>query len=286
MGIVEPVAQHVVATEPLHWPAAEVLDGVLHLVLALGQVAVHHDVQLLRQIHRGPNDLLGLILGDAGADAHLAHRESGGVVVFLDQTLGVGHDALGGVHHLGGNNVVGHRVVGPHRVEADTQFPGGLNLRVHQAGDPHRVGIPQVVGGGHAGFQAVAKTGIDTGPRHISVEILVNLVHGGEPRLQPQTLGSLDVADQRLPGVVVGIDKAGENHAPAGIHHFVDVYRAGQALFQIRADGLDLIPLDEQVTVAIAGTRLVHGDDPICVLIQSTFHICVFPPIRWLRLAY
>ena len=108
MGIVEPVAQHVVAAEPLHRPAAEVLDGVLHLVLALGQVAVHHDVQLLRQIYRGPDDLLGLILGDAGADAHLAHGESGGVVVFLDQTLGVGHDALGGVHHLGGNNVVGH----------------------------------------------------------------------------------------------------------------------------------------------------------------------------------
>ena len=151
-------------------------------------------------------------------------------MVFLDQTLGVGHDALSGVHHLGGDNIVGHRVVGPHRVETDAQLPGGLDFRVHQAGYPHGVGIPQVVGGGHAGFQAVAKTGIDTGPRHISVEILVDLVHGGEPRLQPQTLSGLDVADQRLPGVMVGIDKTGEDHSSAGIHHLVDLHPAGQAL--------------------------------------------------------
>lgn len=115
---------------------------------------MHFDVQLFRQINGGADDLLGLVVGNAGADADLTHRETGRIVVLLYQALGIAHNAFDAVHHLGRDNIAGDGVITAHRMEADAQFLSRFNLGIHQAGNADGVGIPQVIGGGDTGFQS------------------------------------------------------------------------------------------------------------------------------------
>ena len=269
VGVVEALAQQAVAAEPLHRGAAVARLGVLPLIAALGQVAVHHHIVFLGKFQRCLQDLLSVILRDAGADAHPAHRKTAAVVVGLDQAGGIGDDPLGGIDNLRHHHVAHLRVVAADGVETDAKFGGRLNLGVHQPGRFDRVRVPQVVGGRAPGLQAVAQAGIDPGPRHLRRQVLVDFVHDLEPGLQLEALRHLDVADQRLPGVVVGVDKARRHDLAGGVADLVKPAAAAPALFQVRPHGHDLVAFVDQVGVAVPAVVLVHRDDPVGVADQA-----------------
>ena len=243
-----------------------------HFAAAFRQMTVHLDIQLLRQINGRTDNLLCFIVGNAGADADLTHREAGRIMIFLHQPFDIAHDAFNTVYHLGRDDITGDGVVAAHWVEADSQFLCGFDFGIYQTGHADRVRIPQIVGGGDAGFQPLTQRHIYAGTSHIGIQILIDLVHGGEPRLQPQTLRGLDVADQSLPGMMMGVDKAGQDHSSAGIYHLVDGDGIPKGLSNVFADGLDLFAANEQIRMTIATALLVHGNDPIRILIQYCFH--------------
>ena len=272
VGVVEAVAQKIVTAEPFGGPAAVVFLHKGDFATAFRQVSMHFDVQLFGQIDGSTDDFFRFIIGDAGADADLTHRETGRIVVLFHQPFGVTHDAFDAVHHLGRDNIAGDGVITAHRMEADTQFLCGFDFGIYQTGHADGVRIPQVIGGGDTGFQSLAQRHIHTGTGYISVQVLIDLVHGGEPWLQPQTLCGLNVADKSLPGVMMCIDKAGQDNAAAGIYYFIDGDGIAKGVLEVFADGLDLFAADEQIRMTVAAALLIHGDDPIGILVQYSFH--------------
>lgn len=143
-------------------------------------------------------------------------------------------------------------------MEADAQFLSRFNLGIHQAGNADGVGIPQVIGGGDTGFQSLAQRHIHTGTGYISVQVLIDLVHGGEPWLQPQTLCGLNVADKSLPGVMMCIDKAGQDNAAAGIYYFIDGDGIAKGVLEVLPMALISLPLMSRcMTVAAALSSMV-----------------------------
>lgn len=83
VGVVEAVAQQVVTAEPFGGPAAVVFLHKGDFATAFRQMTVHLDIQLFRQIDGSTDDFFRFIIGDAGADADLTHRETGRIVVLF-----------------------------------------------------------------------------------------------------------------------------------------------------------------------------------------------------------
>lgn len=60
---------------------------------------------------------------------------------------------------------------------------------------------------------------------------------------QAQTLCGLNVADKSLPGVMMCIDKAGQDHSAAGIYYFIDGDGIAKGVLEVLPMALISLPL-------------------------------------------
>ena len=223
VGKIKPFAEQTVPFKPLKWPATPSLQRIFHLMLALCQMTVNHNVILFCQIYYSFNDIFRFILGNARSDANLAHGKTGPVMIFFHQSDRVFHNTLFCIHNFWRYNTARYRVESSGRMETDSNFCRGLNFRVNQIFYSHRMRIPKIIGCRTSSFKHISQTRINTSTSHIRIQIFIDLIHNSQPRFQLQSSCCLDIADQRLPCMMMHIYKTRKNHRSFCLYHMVNL---------------------------------------------------------------
>ena len=246
-------SQDAVVLEPLDGPAAVVLEGVVHVVHALGHVdVIAHPAAVGRR-----HPVKGLVGdGEQGMSAEHGLQHIGGVLLaVVDEVLVLLHGLKGFLLPVPVADLIAQ--ARPH-----PEFPRHLGDPHQGAGDLTEAGV-MVENGGDALLDGVDHQGLGAGLGGLQVQIPVNV-----PPLAVQHLieaGGVVPIDGEAPGqggvdVGVGIDKARHDDAATSVHKF----RLGVLGLQIRggADLHDLAAIGDHAAVRqVADALRIPGDD-------------------------
>ena len=130
-----------------------------------------------------------------------------------------------------------------------------------------------VKAGGTAGFQQLSHAHDGAVVDGLAVQVFPNLIEGGEPVEELQVLHLGQVAAEGLVEMVVGVDQAGIDDAPAGVQGLVRRLGLGTHV------GDDAVP-DQNIGAFQQVVLIVAGDDGPGVLNQKAAHTVLLPYTR------
>ena len=249
--------------EPLHRTAAIVLQGVVHVVHALG----HMDVVAGAAIVGGHHAVEGLV-ADGEQSVSAEHGGQHGILVLLALGDEVGV-FLDGLEALLLAVPVGDLIA---QAGADAEPLGGLGNGVQGAGD---LGIGSVVikDGGNALLDAVDVQGVGAGPGPLQGQLPVDGPPGAVQHLIE--IGGVVAHNGQAPGqggidVGMGVDEGGHDDAALGVDDVgLGILGPQGALLAHLGDGGALIGHGPVLIIALAA--LVPGDESS---VDDQIHVC------------
>ncbi|MCY1423769.1 hypothetical protein D9M71_394920 [compost metagenome] len=203
--------------------------------------------------------------GRAGCHHNPQHRTVAGIVIVLDQALGLLENVAFFLHHRIGRQAT-LAAADTHAaacgVEAHADFPGGVDAVVELAAVG--VDIQMVAGGGAAGQDQLGHGGLGRHRDHLGGQARPDRVEVGQPVEQLAVLSCRYHAGEALVHVVVGVDQARDDHFAGHVQHHVGMLWQGIA----GADLADQVVFDEHAAVLDLAAFAVHGDQECGVFDQ------------------
>ena len=205
----------------------ELLQAELFLVFGLGQMGVQVNAIFTRQLGGLLHQVAGHAEGRARRQDDLHHRTGFGIVIFLDQPLGILQDGVFAVHHgIRRQSALrfaqGHRAARGLDAQSDLLRRGDLVVQLGAVGEE----IEMVGGGGAARKRQLGEGGLGRDEDVFRRQARPD----GIERLQPvEEIGILrrrDGARQGLVEVMVRVDQPRQDDVTVQVEDFVGMWQA------------------------------------------------------------
>ena len=265
MGVPDVVADPAQVFGVLGRGHAELLAAVGDVTDVLGKVGVQRDPVLAGEYCGLAHQVAADREGRAGRHDHAQHRAMAGVVVVLDQTLGLFENMAFFLNHRVGRQAAlatAHAHAPACGVKAHADLCSGMDAVVQLAAVG--VDIQMVTGSGAARENQLGHRRLGRNRDHFRRESRPDWIQVVEPIEQLAVLGCRYNAGQALVHMVVGVDQPRDNHLAGHVQNHVGLLRQGFA----GADLLDQVVFDKQAAAPDFPAFTIHCDQQFCVLDQ------------------